>query len=214
VRERAATAMAALLLQLFFVLLFTHFLLTPQAQKERAREMLLLLRPERRLQPEPPPPVPQAPSRPVAIPPAFIPPSFPNPDIVGVKPEAPSGLEALGRALSGCAPEQMGNLSPQDRARCPPLGILPPKADQDLVEQPRSHAKDEALWAEEKAERDWMPNCVGAERVLKCLIQQSLAERDRAGKVRAQIEEERRRRTQPPPPPMPKRIGPAPRSAQ
>lgn len=212
-QERAATATAALLLQLFFILLFTHFLLTPQAQKERAREMLLLLQPSRRPQPEPAP-VPQLPSRPTSVPQAIVPPPLPNPGIVGVKPEAPSGLEALGRALSGCAPEQMGNLSPQDRAKCPPQGISPPTPDQDLVEQPRSHAKDEALWAEEKAERDWMPNCYGAEDVLKCLIRQSAQENDRAAKARALIDEQRRRRAQPPPPPMPKLFDSAPPAAR
>lgn len=209
-QERAATATAAVLLQLFFILLFTQFLLAPQAQRERAREMLLLLRPSR--QPQPPrqeaPPVPQPPSRPAFIPQIVLPP-LPNPGVTGVKPEAPSGLEALGRALSGCTPEQMGKLAPEDRAKCPPLAQMP-KPDQDLLAPPRSHAKDEALWAEEKTERDWMPNCFGAAEVGKCLMQQSREENDRAAKARAVIDEQRRRRAQPPPPPMPKWFGSAP----
>ena len=200
--------MAALLLQLCFVLLCTHFLLTPQAQKERAREMLLLLRPSRRLQPEPLP-VPQLPSRPTSVPQAIVPPPLPVPEISGVLPNAPSALEAIGRALSGCTPEAMGKLSPEDRAKCPPLAEMP-KPDQDLLAAPRSHAKDEALWAEEKAERDWRPECAGAEQVLKCMIHQSIAESERAAKARALIDEQRRRRAQPPPPPMPKWFGSAP----
>lgn len=211
-QERAATATVALLLQLFFILLFTHFLLTPQAQKERAREMLLLLRPSAKPKPEPLPAIPQ-PSSPVLPIPQFVPPPLPNPGITGVRPEAPSGLEAFGRALSGCTPEAMGKLGPEDRAKCPPLAQMPQR-DEDLLGEPRSHAKNEALWAEEKAERDWMPNCVGAEDVLKCLVRQSIAEHDRAAKARALIDEERRRRAQPPPPPMPKGIGQTPRSAQ
>jgi len=191
-----------MLLQLFFVLLFTHFLLTPQAQKERAREMLLLLRPSHRLPPEPLP-VRQLPSRPTTVPPAIVPPVFPQPGITGVIPNAPSALEALGRALSGCTPEAMGKLSPEDRAKCPPLAERP-KPDQDLLAEPRSHAKDEALWAEEKAERDWRPECAGAEQVVKCMMHQSMAESDRAAKARALIDEQRRRRAQPPPPPLPK----------
>jgi hypothetical protein len=210
VQERAATATAALLLQLLFILLLSQFLLTPQAQKERAREMLLLLRPSTKPRPEPPQ-IPQqsSPALPVPIP-QFVPPPLPNPGIVGVKPGTPSGLEAFGRALSGCTPEQMGRLGPEDRAKCPPLAAMP-KPDQDLLAPPRSHAKDEAQWAEDLAERNWQPNCFGAEQVLKCLIRQSLEEKDRAEKARASIAEQRRRRAQPTPPPMPKRIGAVPR---
>jgi len=211
VRERAATATAAILLQLLFILLLSQFLLTPQAQKERAREMILLLRPSAKPRPEPPPPIPQQSSPALPVPsPQFIPPPLPNPAIVGVKPETPSGLEALGRALSGCTPEQMGRLAPEDRAKCPPLAAMP-KPDQDLLAPPRSHAKDEAQWAEDLAERNWQPNCFGAELVLKCLVQQSIEEQDRANKARALTAEQRQRRAQPPPPPMPKRIGAVPR---
>ena len=209
-QDRAATATAALLLQLLFILLLSQFLLTPQAQKERAREMLLLLRPSAKPRPEPPP-IPQqsSPVLPVPAPPV-VPPPLPNPGLVGVRPEAPSGLEALGRALSGCSPEQMGRLAPEDRAKCPPLAARP-KPDQDLLAPPRSHAKDEAQWAEDLAERQWMPNCGGAVEVAKCLIEQSRAEHERAAQARASIAEQRRRRAQPPPPPMPKRIGASPR---
>lgn len=209
-QERAATATAALLLQLFFILLLSQFLLTPQAQKERAREMLLLLRPSVKPSPEPLP-IPQqsSPALPVPVP-LIVPPPLPNPGIVGVRPETPSGLETFGSALSGCTPEQMGRLGPEDRAKCPPLAAMP-KPDQDLLAPPRSHAKDEAQWAEDLAERNWQPNCFGAEQVLKCLIRQSLEEKDRAEKARASIAEQRRRRAQPPPPSMPKWIGASPR---
>lgn len=198
-------AVAALVLQLLFILLLAHFLLAPQAQKERAREMLLLLRPLARLPPERPA-LPPKPSRAIAIPRPVVPPLLPNAGPSIINPAPPSALEAFGRALYGCTPENMANLSPQDRAKCPPLAQAP-KPDQDLVEQPRSHAKDEAFWAEEKAERDWVPNCFGAEVVAKCMMQQSMAEQQRAQQARAAIAEERRRRAQPPPPPMPKWIG-------
>ena len=208
-QERAATATAALLLQLFFILLFTQFFSTPERQKERAREMLLLLRPLRKPLPQPAP-IPGPPPPAAQVPQAIIPPPLP-PDtgIVGVKPQAPSGLEAFGRALSGCTPEQMGKLAPEDRAKCPPLAAMPPP-DQDLLAPPRSHAKDEAQWAEDLAERNWQPNCFGAELVLKCLVHQSIEEQDRANKARAAIAEQRRRRVEPSPPPMPKRIGAVP----
>jgi hypothetical protein len=209
-QERAATATAALLIQLLFLSLFTHFLLAPEKQKDRAREMLLLLRPSAKPRPEPPPPpMPQQSSPALPVPQAVLP-MLPNPGVAGVKPETPSGLEAFGRALSGCTPEQMGRLAPEDRAKCPPLAAMP-APDQDLLAPPRSHAKDEAQWAEDLAERNWQPNCFGAEQVLKCLIQQSMEEKIRAEKARAWIAEQRRRRAQPPPPPMPKRIGGAPR---
>ncbi len=199
-------AVAALLLQLFFVLLFAHFLLTPQAQKERAREMLLLLRPLARLPPERPV-LGRAPPRVLAIPPPVIAPPLPNAGRSAVTPAPPSALEAFGRALYGCTPEAMAKLSPQDRAKCPPLAQAPPP-DQDLLAPPRSHAKDEALWAEEKAEREWFPNCDGAAVLAKCMAEQAMAEQQRATQARAAIAEERRRRDQPPPPPRPLRFGP------
>jgi hypothetical protein len=205
------TATAALLLQILFILLFAQLFLAPQVQKERVREMMLLLRPSAKPRPAPPPPLPQqsAPALPIPVP-QVAPPPLPNPGIVGVTPEASSGLEALGRALYGCTPEAMGKLSPQDRAKCPPLAQMP-KPDQDLLTPPRSHAKDEALWAEQKAERDWMPECVGAEQVAKCMMRQGMAESDRAAKARAVIDEQRRRRAQPPPPPLPNYFGTPPR---
>jgi hypothetical protein len=207
-RERVVTATAALALQLFFILLFTHFLLTPQAQKERAREMLLLLRPLARTPPEQPA-LRRTQPRATLAPQTIAPPPPANPAINGVQPVPPSALESLGRALFGCTPEAMARMSHQDLAKCPPLAQAL-KPDQDLVEQPRSHAKDEALWAEEKAERDWVPNCDGADVVAKCLLRQSMAEAQRASQARAAIAEERRRRDQPPPRPMPKWFGQAP----
>jgi hypothetical protein len=200
-------AVAALVLQLLFILLFAHFLLTPQAQKERAREMLLLLRPLARLPPQRPVLLPAAP-RAATIPQPVVPPPLPNAAPSVLNPAPPSALEAIGRALFGCTPEAMAKLSPEDRANCPPLAQAP-RPDQDLGEQPRSHAKDEALWAEEKAERDWVPNCDGAAVLVKCMVLQTMAEQQRAQQARGAISEQRRRRNQPPPPPMPKRFGQA-----
>jgi len=167
--------------------------------------MLLLLRPLARMPPLPPAPLGAQPRATPSLAP-IVPPPPASPAITGVQPVPPSALEAFGRALFGCTPEAMARLSPQDRAKCPPLAQAP-KPDQDLLEPPRSHAKDEALWAEEKAERDWMPYCTGAEQVAKCMMHQGMAERQRAEQARARITEERRR-DQPPPPPVPLRLGP------
>ena len=199
-------AVAALFLQLLFILLFAHFLLTPQAGKERAREMLLLLRPLARMPPLPPAPLGAQPRATPSLAP-IVPPPPASPAITGVQPAPPSALEAFGRALFGCTPEAMARMSLQDLAKCPPLARMP-KPDQDLVEQPRSHAKDEALWAEEKAERDWTPNCDFAEVLAKCMMHQSMAEQQRAGMARTGIDEQRRRRNQSQPPPLPKWNGP------
>ena len=200
--ERAATAVAALLLQLFFILLFAHFLLTPHAQRERAREMLLLLRPlAKPLPPPAPAPARALPARRPTQPIPYVLPPLPNAAPNLVAPGPPSALEGIGRALYGCTPEAMALLSPQDRAKCPPLATRP---DPSLVEQPRSHAKDEALWAEEKAERDWKPECAGAESVAKCMMHQGMAEQLRAQQARAKIDEDRQRRAQPLPRPLPK----------
>jgi hypothetical protein len=205
--ERTAIAVAALLLQLFFILLFAHFLLTPHAQRERAREMLLLLRPlTRPLPPPPPAPARPAPARQPTQPVPYVLPPLPNAAPNLVAPGPPSALEGIGRALYGCTPEAMALLSPQDRAKCPALAERPPPA-QEWVE-PRSHAKDEAMWAEQKAERDWMPECVGAEVVAKCMMHQGMAEQQRAQQAWAKITEDRQRRAQPPPRPLPKIVGP------
>ena len=197
-------AVAALLLQLFFILVFAHFLLTPHAQKERAREMLLLLRPLAKALPPPPvtAAVRPAPARRPTQPVPYVLPPLPNAAPNLAAPGPPSALEGIGRALYGCTPEAMALLSPQDRAKCPPLATRP---DPELVEQPRSHAKDEALWAEEKAEREWRPECAGAEQVAKCMMHQGMAESLRAQHARAKIDEDRQRRAQPPP--RPKLIG-------
>ena len=170
--------------------------------------MLLLLRPMARPRPEPPvvSPTRARPRPSSALPPPIVPPPLLNNGVTGVIPAQPSPLEAIGRALLGCTPEAMANLSPEDRAKCPPLAQAP-KPDQDLVEQPRSHAKDEALWAEQKAERAWVPNCAGAPVLAKCMMEQSMAEQQRAQQAWAKIYEDRQRRNQPPPPPLPKWIG-------
>lgn len=172
--------------------------------------MLLLLRPLSKPLPAPVPPPPmRAPVPRATAPVPYVLPPLPQQAPNLIAPGPPSVLEGIGRALSGCTPEGMALLSPQDRAKCPPLAERP-RPDQDLVEQPRSHAKDEALWAEEKAERDWVPQCDGAEVVAKCMMHQSMAESQRAQMAREKINEDRQRRAQPPPRPMPKWYGPQP----
>ena len=169
--------------------------------------MLLLLRPLARPLPAPlPAPPAAAPARRATAPLPYVLPPLPNPMPNLIAPGPPSALEGIGRALAGCTPEAMALLSPQDRAKCPPLAERP-RPDQDLVEQPRSHAKDEALWAEEKAERDWMSECAGAEQVAGCMMHQGMAEHQRAQAAREKIDEDRQRRAQPPPRPLPKWIG-------
>lgn len=84
-----------------------------------------------------------APSRAIAPPIIALPP-------VTTAPSAPD-VQALGRSLFGCAPENLANLSPQDRGRCI-TGMLKP-AEPDLI-APRSHVKDPARLAAEEAERN------------------------------------------------------------
>lgn len=64
-------------------------------------------------------------------------------------------ITALGRALTGCAPENLsGNsssLSPQERAHCPGAFHKP---DESVVAEPPSHVKDRARRAAEMAAKN------------------------------------------------------------
>jgi hypothetical protein len=56
-------------------------------------------------------------------------------------PVAPPDVTGLGQALFGCAPENLPNLTPDQRARCT-NGFTRP--DDDALIEPKSHVKDPA----------------------------------------------------------------------
>jgi hypothetical protein len=66
-----------------------------------------------------------------------------------VSPRAPA-VEKLSIPLFVCAPENLGNLSPEDQAKCAGRGITPPDGASVAL---RSHVRDPARRAEELAGR-------------------------------------------------------------
>ncbi len=193
---RAQGAVLALLVQVLFILLLVTAHTTTQTRLSPVHETLLLLRALPR--PAPPPPPATAPNtmRRSAIP-LIIPavPSFtPVPQLA-----PPSGIAGFGRALFGCAPEHYADLPPDEKARCPKPGEgLAVNQPPDLLNPPKSHAKDEALWQEQWAEDHWVPPvCPPAEAfgaVVGCVLEQSIAENRRQQVARQKIADDRRPR--------------------
>jgi hypothetical protein len=63
----------------------------------------------------------------------------------------PAAPNALVIPLLRCAPENLGNLSPEEQAKCGSFGLSPP--DKNTVVELRSHVRDPALHAAELAAR-------------------------------------------------------------
>jgi hypothetical protein len=133
---------------LLFALL--HFLVQPQraiiAAPERLLEMIISTA-------RPPAPVPAAPAprrKPVPVLPA------PGGEHSGAMPSlappvAAPDITGLGQALFGCAPENIPNLTPDQRAHCT-NGFTRP--DENAVIEPKSHVKDPARRAAEMATKN------------------------------------------------------------
>jgi hypothetical protein len=178
VREQARTRLPAAILALAIQVLFLAALyyVSPLATPRRAavHETLLLLP---RLIQLPPPAAPSTIDArgPVRRPPVFAPPIFVAPPSTAAPPgvAAPQpDVQALGRSLFNCAPENFANLSPEDRARCERPGEGLAVAQPPDLMGGKSHVKDEAHWQEELA-REQSPTvlpCMGGLDVL-CLLQ-------------------------------------------
>jgi len=203
-RHRARGAALALLVQAIFVLMILLSSQRPVPLRSVAHETILLLHPlptpqtidargtvARRMTPV------QIPILPNLAPPVLAPPVL----------APPSGIAGFGRSLFGCAPERYADLPPDEKAHCPKpgegLAVNPPP---DLLNAPRSHAKYEALWQEELAERRWMPMCPGDLEVAKCIMRQAIAENHRAQAARQKIADDKAAALQEPKRPMP-RVG-------
>lgn len=119
----------------------------------------------------------------------------------------PSGIAGFGRSLFGCAPERYADLPPDEKAHCPKpgegLAVNPPP---DLLNTPKSHAKYEARWQEDLAQRKWTAACTGDADVAKCMMHQAMAESRRAEIAQQSIAAEKAAALAEPKRPMP-RIG-------
>lgn len=142
-RDRVAGLTIALLLQAAFVALLVQSLHVNGARKFAPREWIMLLR--KLPAPSPEKIVPRVRARPLEVP-------LPTVNIPRAEPAPPAApLKGLGSALSGCAPESIGTLSPEERAKCGSFGLSPP--DRSTVVELRSHVRDPALHAAELAAR-------------------------------------------------------------
>ena len=71
--------------------------------------------------------------------PSFIPPPGPGPVAPLAPPAQAPDITGLGRALFRCAPENLSNLAPDERAHCPSVFTRP---DQSAMIEPNSHVRD------------------------------------------------------------------------
>jgi hypothetical protein len=202
-RHRARGAALALLVQTSFVLMILLSSQRPVSLRSIAHETILLLHPLPKITPQTIDARGAAAThiRPVKIPilPNLAPPVLPPPVLA-----PPSGIAGFGRSLFGCAPERYADLPPDEKAHCPKPGAgLAVNQPPDLLNPPKSHSRDEALWLEEQAERRWMPARDGPLEVAKCLMRQATAEKNRARAARQKIADDKARALQEPKRPLP-----------
>jgi hypothetical protein len=191
-RNRAFGASLTLLVQLGFmlaVLLSPSYFYKPLNSLDH--ETILLLRPL----PKPAPTTIDARGsemRNGRIPAPIVPPVLPqSPTAPSLAP--PSGIAGFGHALFGCAPERYADLTPDERAHCPKPGEgIAKNGDNDLLTEPRSHAKYQAMWEEQWIEDHWVPApCLPSPAgIAQCLMEQSMAEHKRAQAAWAKIAED------------------------
>jgi hypothetical protein len=141
--QRATGAALVLLLHALLLIVALRAITHPGTPLRAEHELLFVLPPLH--QPAPrttitAPPAPPAPRGIVLAPPILPPPVAPAPDIRG-----------LGQNLFGCAPETLGNLSAEQRARC---GGIAPGSEGLGIGEPRSHVKDAQLRAAEMEKKN------------------------------------------------------------
>ena len=199
IRDRTSGAALALIVQASFILMML-LSRTVTPRHSPARETILLLHSLPKIAPR------TIDARGAAVPRRVTPAPFPAPpDIAPSALAPPSGIAGFGRSLFGCAPEHYADLPPDERAHCPKPGEgLAVNQPPDLLNPPKSHAKDEALWLEEQAEKNWITECAGAVEVAKCMIRQGWAESSRAQAARQKIADDKAAALQEPKRPPPR----------
>jgi len=135
-RDRITGVTFAVLLQMGFVIIYALPLVMPAKKLPheitfflpRLREVVKPASGVRRGRPSPVPPLV---GPPLIVPPSVVPPA--------VTPPA-TDLRAFGNALFGCAPENLNNLTPEQRSHCSGFAAMP--RDEGAVGEPRSLVKD------------------------------------------------------------------------
>ncbi|MBW8708608.1 MAG: hypothetical protein JF627_04985 [Alphaproteobacteria bacterium] len=203
--ERAQGAVLALLVQAGFLAMI---LLTPQHRmplRTLARETILILHPTL-----PPSTIDARAPRPRSAAPPLVPP--PPPFFAPVTPAptlAPSGgIAGFGRSLFGCAPEHYADLPPDERAHCPKPGEgMAVNQPPDLLNPPKSHSRDEAIWQEQWTEDHWVPALcppTNGPPIVTCVLRQAIAENHRRDAAWKKIADDKAARLQEPKRPPPK----------
>lgn len=138
-RDRFTSATIAILLQLGLVTIFIYSLPLMVPARKRPHEVTFFLS---RLR-EAVKPVPAARGGRVLPTPSFAPPPPTAPPVLvppATTPPPATDLQSFGNQLFGCAPENLNNLTPEQRAHCSRFAALP--RDKDAVTEPRSQVKD------------------------------------------------------------------------
>jgi hypothetical protein len=144
--QRAISALLVLLLHALLLFAFLQFLVKPQSAGISRPERLLELMISMPRAPAPPA-APRGQRAPVRVQPdgersgamPSLAPPVPTPDIRG-----------LGQALLGCAPENLSNLTVEQRSHCPGFS----RPDDSAVLEPPSHVKDPVRRAAEMKARN------------------------------------------------------------
>ncbi len=199
--ERAQGLFLALLVQASFIAMILLSAQRPVPLRTLAHETILILHPTPQIAPQSIDargsarrPVPVITPTSPAIAPA--PPFAPAPDIA-----PPSGIAGFGRSLFGCAPEHYADLPPDERAHCPKPGeSMAVNQPPDLLNPPKSHAKDEATWQEQWAEDHYMPPICPPSNtpVGFCVLEHAIAENGRRQAAWQKIGDEKAARLQEP----------------
>jgi hypothetical protein len=149
-RQRAVSALAVLLLHALLVFSLLHFLVKPQSAGLPVAERVLefIISPPKVVAPMPVPVAPRRQRVPVQEAPPGGKRSGAMPSLA--PPVESPDIRGFGQALLGCAPENLSNLTAEQRARCH-SGFSRP--DDAAVIEPRSHVKDPARRAAEMAAR-------------------------------------------------------------
>lgn len=138
--RRIVSATLVLLLHLLLLAALLHSVIRP-TRPAAMREIFFQLAPRREpAAPLPPPPLPA-----MAVPPR-------GGALSGAMPsQAPAApdIRGVGQALFGCAPENLGNLTPEQRSHCT-AGFARP----DAGTEPSTHVKDAARWTDELKTRN------------------------------------------------------------
>jgi hypothetical protein len=147
ISHRAMSLLLVLLLHVLLVLAFLRLMvMSPAVATHPERLLEMMIDTSRRLTPAPvmprqkiAPPRAQPRGAPFHPLPSFVPPTE-VPDIRG-----------LGQAILGCAPENLSNLTPDQRVHCPNTFTRP---DDSAVLEPRSRVKDPNRRAAEMAAKN------------------------------------------------------------